>query len=84
MKIQCKICKTILDEPLIRWTLVIHGNLIRIENGWDIDPIGEGNYIETLALECDCGYESEVVVDAENISDENVNALINKFTGLGI
>jgi DNA-directed RNA polymerase subunit RPC12/RpoP len=82
MMIQCKECKAILQEPQIYWTIVCHGTLEKNEYGWEIDPLGEGNYVETLGIECDCGFRIEIVIDEDDIRQEHYRELIEKFTGL--
>jgi len=52
------------------------------EYEWEIDPLGEGNYVETLGIECDCGFRIEIVIDENDIRQEHYRELIEKFTGL--
>jgi len=78
--IQCKKCKTILKKPTVKWGVVFHGDLIKNTRGWEIDPWGEDDYIDSLILECDdCGYKVKLEIDKDDLNGECIKKLVKKF-----
>lgn len=80
--IQCKKCKAILKEPTLSWQVVFHGNLEKQKGKWELNPWGEDDYINSLTLECDCGYKANVKIEAEDIEHEHLEEVVRKLTGL--
>jgi len=48
-------------------------------DGWELEPWGEGDYIDSLVLECECGYEVKVKIKAEDIGSEHLEEAVKKL-----
>lgn len=81
--IECKKCKTVLKKPNVSWQVVFHGSLMKQKGKWELEPWGEGDYVESLILECDnCGYEIKIKIDREEINCKHLEDAVRKFTGV--